>query len=83
MREEQVTLTDDHEGELEALLDSLAVHLVGKVREADVAVHLTRPSLLHQLLHQLVLRRTLQSLPIAALGSRARNSARPFDHRVS
>ena len=30
-------LPDDHEGELEALLDGLAVHLVGQVGEAHVA----------------------------------------------
>ena len=35
-------LTDDHEGELEAAFDGLAVDLVGKVREAHVSVHFLR-----------------------------------------
>lgn len=30
-------LTDDHQGELESLLDRFAVHLVGQIGKADVA----------------------------------------------
>ena len=37
----QARLTDDHQRELEALLDGASVHLVGEIGEADV-VHLTR-----------------------------------------
>lgn len=32
-----VGLTDNHQGELEALLDGLAMHLVGQIRKADIA----------------------------------------------
>lgn len=58
-KQHKITLTNNHEGEFEALLDRLSVHLIGQVGETHVAVHLPWPSLLHELLHQLVLGKRL------------------------
>lgn len=41
-------LTDDHDGEVEALLDRLAVDLIGEVSETDIALQLLAESAAQQ-----------------------------------